>query len=189
MDSALIVSTSTKGNAFFQEVLKAVGVAQAKVVGSCGEARRQLLERAFDLVLVNAPLGDEPGEQLAREVAAAGDAMAILVVRYESFAAVTSVVAPEGVLTVAKPLDSTAFWSVLKLAESTLARLRKVQDENRALLTRIEDIRIVDRAKCLLIAKLRLSEEDAHRAIEKQAMDRRLTRREVAEEILRAYGD
>ena len=52
---------------------------------------------------------------------------------------------------------------------------------------RVEDIRIVNRAKCLLIQYLHLSEEEAHRLIEKQAMDKRKTKREVAEEILRHY--
>ena len=52
---------------------------------------------------------------------------------------------------------------------------------------RIEDIRIVNRAKCLLIQYTRLTEEEAHRFIEKQAMDRRLTKREIAEEILRQH--
>lgn len=33
---------------------------------------------------------------------------------------------------------------------------------------RVEDIRIVNRAKCLLIQYLHLSEEEAHRLIEKQ---------------------
>ena len=33
-----------------------------------------------------------------------------------------------------------------------------------------------------------MTEEDAHRRIEKQAMDRRLPKREIAEEILASYS-
>ena len=47
------------------------------------------------------------------------------------------------------------------------------------------EIRIVNRAKWLLITEKHLSEPEAHRYIEKQAMDRCLPRREVAEEIIR----
>ena len=53
---------------------------------------------------------------------------------------------------------------------------------------KLKDIRVIDKAKCLLIQYERLTEEEAHRAIEKQAMDRRVSRREVAERILEAYS-
>ena len=53
---------------------------------------------------------------------------------------------------------------------------------------KIQDIRTIDRAKCLLIQYSGMSEEQAHRYLEKQAMDRRMTRREVAEEVLRLHN-
>lgn len=59
--------------------------------------------------------------------------------------------------------------------------------ENSQLKQKIEDIRIVDRAKCILISYLNMSEQEAHRYIEKQAMDLRTTRRAVAESLLRTY--
>ena len=49
------------------------------------------------------------------------------------------------------------------------------------------DIRVVDRAKWLLIGNLNMTENDAHYYIEKQAMNSRLSRREVAEHIIRTY--
>ena len=54
---------------------------------------------------------------------------------------------------------------------------------------KIEDIRLIDRAKCLLIAYFRINEQEAHRFIEKQAIDRRMTKRKVAEGILRTYAE
>ena len=49
------------------------------------------------------------------------------------------------------------------------------------------EIKIVNRAKWTLINSLNMSEDDAHRYIEKQAMDRCISKREIAEEILRTY--
>ena len=43
------------------------------------------------------------------------------------------------------------------------------------------EIRLVNRAKWVLIEQLRMTEQEAHRYIEKQAMDRCVTRRAVAE--------
>ena len=49
------------------------------------------------------------------------------------------------------------------------------------------DIRTINRAKWLLIEQLRMTESEAHYYIERQAMDTRLSRREVAENIIRSY--
>ena len=52
----------------------------------------------------------------------------------------------------------------------------------------MNEIRIVNRAKWLLIGELKMTEPDAHRYIEKQAMDRCVSRCQIAEEIIRTYG-
>ena len=52
---------------------------------------------------------------------------------------------------------------------------------------KIDEIRLVNRAKWLLIECLSMTEADAHRYIEKQAMDLRLSKREVAENIIKTY--
>ena len=46
----------------------------------------------------------------------------------------------------------------------------------------------MSRAKCALIENMKLTEAEAHKYIEKQAMNSRKTRRELAEDILRLYG-
>ena len=51
-----------------------------------------------------------------------------------------------------------------------------------------QERKIIGDAKQLLMERNHLSEEEAHRYVEKQAMDRRLSRRRVAEEILEQYG-
>jgi len=93
----------------------------------------------------------------------------------------------DGVLVVAKPVNRTVFWSALKLAQASGARIARMKDENSKLKQKIEDIRIVDRAKCILISYLNMSEQESHRYIEKQAMDMRLSKRTIAEGILKTY--
>jgi response regulator NasT len=62
-----------------------------------------------------------------------------------------------------------------------------MQTENEHLRQKIEDIRIVDRAKWILVSYMQMNEKEAHRYIEKQAMDLRTTKREVAEGLLKTY--
>ena len=187
MESALIVSCVEKGTAFFAEMLNAASCNQIVTQGSCGEARRLLLTRDFDLVIINAPLRDESGEGLARHIASKGISQVILVVKSEYFDAVSSVCEDDGVLVVAKPVSRVVFWAALKLARASHNKLRGMQTENSKLKQKIEDIRIIDRAKCILISFLNMSEQEAHRYIEKQAMDTRQSKREIAEGLLRTY--
>jgi len=191
MESVLIVSGMGKGSTRpaepYAELLYAASIKQIVVLESAAEARRMLMERNFDLVIVNAPLRDESGESLCRDIVSKGASQAILVVKSESFNAVSAACEADGVLTVSKPVNNAVFWSALALAKSARNRILRVQEENTRLKQKIEDIRIVDKAKHVLTARLNMNEPEAHRFIEKQAMDLRSSRRSIAEGILKTY--
>ena len=157
------------------------------VARSGNEARRMLIFDSYDLVIINTPLPDEFGSELAIEMASDSARGVVLLVRSELFDEVGFAVETAGVLTVEKPLARALFYQALRLAAAMHERLLAVQNENRTLQNRIEEIRAVDRAKCALIEYLGMNEAQAHRYIEKQAMDMRITRRAVAEGILKTY--
>jgi len=187
VDNVLIVARTEKGVAFFAELLSEDSFEQLVSVQSCGSARRLLAERDFELVIINAPLQDESGEALSRHVAATGATQVILVVKSEHYEEIAAKTEEDGVLVVARPINRSVFWTTMKLAKSMQNRLRRMHAESSKLKQKIEDIRIIDRAKCVMIDHLRISEQEAHRFIEKQAMDMRATRRAIAEEILKTY--
>ena len=187
MESALIISNTEKSFDLISETLKAAFVKQIATLQSCGEARRLLLERDFDLVIVNAPLHDETGESLSRHIASKGATQVILIVKNEYFDAVSAICEGDGVLIISEPVNKAVFWSALMLAKSAQSRIKKIQIENAELKQKIEDIRIVDRAKWTLVSCGNMSEKEAHRYIEKKAMDLRATKRAIAEGILKTY--
>jgi len=189
MENALIVSCTEKSASFFSDVLNSASIRQISVLYSAGEARRSLLEQDFDLVVVDAPLADESGEIFSRHIASKGLSQVILAVRSELFQAVSAVCEGDGVLTISKPVNKEVFWTALSLAKSTQSRLRRIQADDSKIKQKIEDIRIINRAKWVLISYLNLSEQEAHRFIEKQAMDLRSTKRSIAEEILKTYAN
>jgi len=183
----LIVSNSDKSVAFFTEMLNAASCGAVTVLKTGAEARSVLSEREFDIVIIYVPLPDESGESLSRHVASNDASQVILVVKSEYFDKMCAVTEDAGILVVPRPVDRTIFRSSLRLAKSTHGRLKKLRSENCELRQKIEDIKIIDRAKYILISYLKMSEQEAHRFIEKQAMDMRATRRSVAEGILRTY--
>jgi len=187
MEAVLIVSSTEKSIAFFTEVLQSFSVRRIVTVTTCTEARRLLLEQNFDLVLINAPLRDETGESLAMHIATKGISQVILVIKNEYVDEVSDKIEDYGVITIAKPINVNVFKAALKIAKATQSRLKMMHAENTKLIQKIEDIRIVDRAKCILISYLNMSESEAHKYIERQAMDLRITKRAVAERILKTY--
>ena len=187
MDSALIITNTEKSADYYVDILNSASINKIVTLSSCGDARRLLVEQSFDLVLINAPLKDETGENLSRYIASKGLAQVILTVKMEYFEAVSSVCENDGVLTVSRPINRSLLWAALMLAKSAQNRLQRVRQENDILKQKIEDIRIVDRAKWILVSNMNMTEKEAHRYIEKQAMDLRSTRRSVAERILKTY--
>ncbi|MDR3271346.1 MAG: ANTAR domain-containing protein [Peptococcaceae bacterium] len=187
MERALVITRSRKGVEFFSEMLKAVSCATIVPVPTGGKARRLLLDRDFDICIINGPLQDEPGEDLARHVASRGITQVILMTPSSYYEEITALVENSGVMTVAKPVNEKLFWSALKMAYATHKKMQRLQTENTKLVRKIEDIRLVDRAKCILISHMGMTEPQAHKYIEKQAMDMRMTRRLVAEGILKTY--
>lgn len=154
--------------------------------GSAGEAKRMLLETDVDLVILNAPLRDEFGTQLALNLAQ-DNLCVLMLVPAESFDAVCYKVEDEGILTLSKPVSRSGLLGAIKLLTAMRGKLRKLDRQNQALQQKMQDIRTVNRAKWLLIEIKRMTENEAHYYIEKQAMDMRLSRREVAENIIRTY--
>jgi len=187
MESALIVSNNKKSTEFFSEMLNAASINQIATSQSCSEARRLLLERDYDLVIVNAPLHDESGENLSRYIASKGASQVILAIKNEYFNEVSAVCESDGVLTVSKPINKTVFWSAISLAKSAQRKIKQIQTKYSQLQQKVEDIRIVDRAKLILISYMDMDEKEAHRYIEKRAMDLRTTKRGIAEGIIKTY--
>lgn len=154
--------------------------------GSAGEAKRMALDYAVDIAILNAPMRDEFGTQLALNLAR-DNVGVLLLVPGESFDGVRDQVEDEGVMALAKPLTRQTLEMGLHMITALRGKLLQMDRRNRALQEKMTDIRTINRAKWLLIEQLRMTESEAHYYIERQAMDTRLSRREVAEKIIRSY--
>lgn len=185
--SVLIVSGTQKGAAYISELLPPNEFYPVSSVMNGGEARRLLLQNSYDLVIVNTPLPDEFGHEFAVHVAEKAVSGVLVIAKSELFDQVSAKVEPYGVLTIQKPVSRPLFYQALRLMIATQNRWRRFDSENKKLQTKMEEVRIVARAKCILVEYLRMSEQQAHRYIEKQAMDMRISKRSVAENILKTY--
>ena len=83
--------------------------------------------------------------------------------------------------------NSSGSGVLITTRSGTRERLRGLEKKNATIEEKMEEIRLVNRAKWLLIGELNMTEQEAHRYIEKQAMDRCVTKRAIAEQILSTY--
>ena len=87
-----------------------------------------------------------------------------------------------------RPFSRAVFAQAVGMLRAAQAQVGKLREENKKLRQKLEELRAVSRAKCLLVEYLHLDEEGAHKYIERAAMEERKTRRAVAEEIIAEYG-
>lgn len=187
MDSILLVSSAEKVFPVFTEMLVPAHCSQIVPAASGAAARRLLAESDYDVVIVNCPLPDEFGHELGCLAADRSGAGVILLVKSDIADEVSAKVENAGVFVVPRPVSKPFFFQAFKLVAAARARILGLKSENLRLQSKIEEIRLVDRAKCTLIQYLNMTEQQAHRYIEKQAMDMRLTRREIAQNVLKTY--
>lgn len=187
MSKALIVCDSPKGTEFFEDFLKKNEYEEVIIADNGEEAKRILVEQDFDICVINAPLRGDSGEQLSIDIAEKNICQVLVAVKAEYMEEITERVENFGVITVSKPISKQMLWSAIKLAKVAQRRITMAQKENEKLQKKIENLKIVSRAKCLLISYCNMTEEEAHKHIEHKAMDLRMTRLEVAKDILRTY--
>ena len=87
-----------------------------------------------------------------------------------------------------KPVPMSVFRTVSGWLISARERLRRSEKKTLSIEEKMNEIRLSNRAKLLLISELKMTEADAHRYIEKQAMDRCVSKRVISEEIIKTYG-
>lgn len=88
-------------------------------------------------------------------------------------------------------LDAQADDGACEMFFGQLAAIRTAYGalvrENAGLRRKVLEAQAVGRAKCLLVERRKMTEQAAHRFIEKTAMDNRLTRYAVAKDIIKGY--
>ena len=138
------------------------------------------------LVIIVAPLPDEYGSHLA-ERSVEGNAGVIFVARDMNRKVVSGQMRRLGIYVFSLEMGRSVFGYAVDIMLAVHYRLISAAPKTERLQQQLQDIRAIDRAKCLLIQYSGMTEQEAHRYIEKQAMDWRRTRREVADEILKSY--
>lgn len=189
MGRALIVSAGANSNEYIAARLFEMGYSRPVIIPSGAEARRRMSESDFELIVVNAPLPDEFGHELCITAVEQTDAGVVFLVKAAQAEQLLAPLNEQGVLLLSKPFTTPLFLQAMHMAAAGNHRLQRLRQENARLQDKIGQLRLISRAKCCLVEHAHMTEAEAHRYLEKQAMDTRRDRAEVAQEVLEEYAD
>lgn len=183
--SVLIVSASGQFDAIVRKSLKTVMSIDSRT--SAAMARRCILERYYDIVIINAPLPDESGEEYALDVTEKCHASVLIVTPQEVYEDVLDRLTDHGVLVIPKPFPKGRMDKAIRFLIAIQNRMHQLESKVLTVQEKMDEMRLVSKAKILLVEKKHMTEDEAHRFIGKQAMNSGVSRRRIAEKIIEDY--
>ncbi|MCR5118387.1 MAG: ANTAR domain-containing protein [Lachnospiraceae bacterium] len=183
--SALIVSASDQFDAVAKKSLTRFITIEIKKSGAL--ARRAALERDYDLVIINAPLPDENGIELSLDIAEKNNGNVLLVVPQDNYEDILDTVTDQCVLVITKPSPKGRLDKAIRLMIAIRNKQYALEKKAASVQEKLEELRVVSKAKIVLVEKKHMTEDDAHRYIGKLAMNNGVSRKYAAEKILDEY--
>ena len=170
------------------EVLTGAGY---RVVGEAADGRaavEAVREHRPDIVVMDVKMPVMDGIAAASEIAGERLAPVVMLTAFSQRELVERARTAGAMAYVVKPFTEADLVPAIELAVARFDELRSLEAEVRDLGDRLETRKIVDRAKALLQERMRLTEAESFRWIQKTSMDRRLTMREVAQAVIDQVG-
>jgi len=158
-----------------------------RVVGEAGDGERavRLVEQLRpDLVLLDVRMPVLDGISAAQRIASARIAPVVMVTAYSQREQVERARDAGAMAYAVKPFTIADLVPAIEIARSRFAELRALADEVSDLSERLETRKTVERAKARLQETFGMSEPESFRWIQRTAMDKRTSMRQVAQLVL-----
>ncbi len=185
--SVLVVSQTDKAFGFITNALPSDQFGPILSAHSAGEISRMMINQPVDIVIINTPLKDDFGTELAVNLTQQYNIGVLMLIKADVYEQVTFEVEDYGVLTLSRPCTVHDMYQALKLLAATQARLKVMEQKASSLEQKMAEIRLINRAKGILMERMNMTEPEAHRHLEKAAMDMGVKKTVVASNIIQSY--
>lgn len=186
---ALLVSSSEAQTQRISALLTRARIVPFDHAGSAQQALEQFDAGGIDGVLIAEPIAGSSGRELALQLKKRHCMAVLLLAAPEHADAAAALLEQSGVLVLPIDAPESLIVQTIRLLAAVRIQLEQMQHKTEKLEAKVADIRIINRAKLLLVQHLQMTETEAHKYIEKQAMDTSMRRRTIAENIIRTYED
>jgi len=160
---------------------------EIEMIDSIAKAKRKVLDKDFDIIIINSPVIDDFGLDFAIEEAITNVSGILMFVKPEVEYEIYYKTYQYGILTLTKPSTKSILLQSLRLLCSTIAKREQIYNKPKNINERLEEIKIINTAKLLLIEHMKLTEDEAHKYLEKKAMDFRQSKIKIAKNIIDEY--
>jgi response regulator NasT len=159
-----------------------------EVVGEAGrgdQAVELVAQLAPDVVILDVKMPGMDGIEAARQIAESASCAILMLTAFSQREIVEQARDAGALAYLVKPFQKSDVVPAIELAVARFREVRALIAENESLNDRLEARKAIDRAKGVLIDRHSMTESDAFGFIQRSAMSRRDTMRNVAEAIVR----
>jgi response regulator NasT len=168
-----------------REMLAEEGHAVVGEARDGAEAIALARELVPDVVFMDVKMPGTDGLEAARVIGAERIAPVVMVTAFSQRSYVEDAAAAGAMAYLIKPFTKADIVPAMTVAASRFTEARALEDEVRDLGERLETRKVLDRAKGVLMTK-GLTEPEAFKRLQRLAMDRRMSLKDVAEAIVLA---
>jgi two-component system, response regulator PdtaR len=171
---------------FFQEVLPSLGHEVVALAGSGRELIEQCRATAPDLVITDIKMADMDGIEAAARVNREREVPFILVSAHQDPELLARAGVDYVMAYLIKPVKPADLSAAVVLAMARFSQFQAVRREADDLRQALEDRKLIERAKGVVIRRIRVDEQEAFARMRKLSSDRNLRLVQVARSVLSA---
>ena len=185
MEKVLVISSNKSASEALVNFIRDSFSCTPKLVESAYQAKVYFdSEPSVELAVINSPLMDESGFELAEYIIDKAASNCIFMIKEEHAEKISERAEKSGIIVVAKPFSRTLLYQLVKTLDIAVNRSLKLYSENLRLEEKLREIQAVDKAKFLLMEYKKMTEAEAHAYLEQYAMNKRKKKSIAALEII-----
>lgn len=165
-------------------VLQRNGYAVEDICTSGSEALRRIRAGSTDILLINFDMPDMTGLEVATIVGDENLCSVLLFVTNVQREFCSEVVEDYDITLSPKPVNIEGLLNSLEMIVQSRRRMGRLERELTKLKRELDDRKIIEKAKGILMKRKSISEAEAYRRIQKMSMDSRVAMRDIAEKII-----
>lgn len=182
----LVVDDELAARESLGELLVSLGHVVVDAVANAADAETRARELNPDAVLLDVHLPGTSGIEAAQSISHALPGVAIVLISGDDTIQLTDAEADASgaVAFLAKPVPPRVLDSTIRLAVARTGALRQARQEAANLKQMLEDRKVIERAKGILMRRTACSEPDAYRILQRSSQDRSKPMVDIARAVL-----
>lgn len=186
MRRALIAEDEGMTVMLLRRTLVAAGFEVVGAVANGEHAVKQADALQPDFILMDVNMPGMNGIEATRQIMAKRPVPIIILTAYSEEGLVEEAIEAGACAYIVKPITSEQVVPALRTALARFETLENVRQENNDLKDTLETRKLVERAKGILMDRMRISEADAFRRLQKMSRDKAQTMKVTAQEVIQA---